>query len=165
MKIVINVCFGGFGLSEEAKNFFERKFEWLNNDELRTNPLFIQKVEEKSEWVGNDYSKLRVVEIPDEATDYEINEYDGFENIIYVKNGKIYHINFQKGKRKMYRVEIVYSDCSYFSDERKEAKVMELNSLFQLDKDAKEFKIYRKEKKIFQLVARETKHGIGFHKE
>lgn len=94
MKIVINVCFGGFGLSEEAKNFFERKFEWLNNDELRTNPLFIQKVEEKSEWVGNDYSKLRVVEIPDEATDYEINEYDGFENIIYVKNGKIYHINF-----------------------------------------------------------------------
>lgn len=63
----------------------------------------------------------------------------------------------------MYRVEIVYTDCSYFSDERKENKVMELNSLFQLDKDAKEFKVYRKENKIFQLVARETKHGIGFH--
>ena len=91
MKIVINVCFGGFGLSDEAEAFFEKRIEWLNDSELRTNPLFIQKVEEKSEWVSNDCSKLKVVEIPDEATDWEINEYDGWENIIYVKNGKIYH--------------------------------------------------------------------------
>lgn len=91
MKIVINVCYGGFSLSDEASDFFAKKLEWVNEFDLRTNPLFIQKVEENSQWVSSDYSKLRVVEIPDEATDWDIDEYDGFERIIYVKDGRIYY--------------------------------------------------------------------------
>ena len=93
MKIVINVCYGGFGLSDEAYNFFAEKLndEWTNEFDLRSNPLFIQKVEENSQWVSDDYSKLRVVEIPDEATDWTIDEYDGLERITYVKDGHIYY--------------------------------------------------------------------------
>jgi len=95
MKIVINACYGGFGLSDEAYHFFAEKLndEWINEFDLRTNPLFIQKVEENSYWVSNDYSKLRVVEIPDEATDWAIDEYDGLERVMYVLNGKIKYIH------------------------------------------------------------------------
>lgn len=89
MKIVINVCYGGFGLSDEASDFFAKKLEWVNDFDLRTNPLFIQKVEENSQWVSSYYSKLRVVEIPNEVTDWTIDEYDGLERIVYVLNGKI----------------------------------------------------------------------------
>lgn len=35
--------------------------------------------------------RLEVVEIPEEATDWEIDEYDGQESITYVVDGKIYH--------------------------------------------------------------------------
>lgn len=95
MKIVINACYGGFGLSDEAYHFFAEKLndEWINEFDLRTNPLFIQKVEENSQWVSNDYSKLRVVEIPNGATDWSIDEYDGLERIVYVLNGKINYVH------------------------------------------------------------------------
>jgi hypothetical protein len=31
------------------------------------------------------------VAIPDEATDWELDEYDGFERVTYVVGGKLYH--------------------------------------------------------------------------
>jgi nitroreductase len=34
---------------------------------------------------------LEVVEIPDTATDWEIDEYDGWESVVYVVNGKLHH--------------------------------------------------------------------------
>lgn len=33
----------------------------------------------------------RIVKIPEEATDFRIQEYDGKESVIYVLNGKIYN--------------------------------------------------------------------------
>ena len=35
-------------------------------------------------------ANLRIVEIPDDYTDYYINEYDGAETLIYVKDGKLH---------------------------------------------------------------------------
>ena len=52
----------------------------------RTNSELIQFVEDWPTLCGD----LKVVIIPDSATDWEINEYDGLESVIYVEDGKIY---------------------------------------------------------------------------
>ena len=50
-------------------------------------------VEADAEAVNGICAKLKVVEIPEEATDWEINEYDGLESITYVVDGKLHHIS------------------------------------------------------------------------
>ena len=87
MKMVLNKCFGGFGIADEylPELGVER---WPIQ---RDNPKLIELVEKVGEKVGDEYSELCVVEIPDEATDWEMNEYDGIETITYVLDGKLYH--------------------------------------------------------------------------
>ncbi|MBP5594173.1 MAG: hypothetical protein J6Y02_02235 [Pseudobutyrivibrio sp.] len=88
MKIVINNCYGGFGLSKEARNYMIGK--WVDGEDPRCNLELIALIErEGSEAVSDGGSDIRIVEIPDEATDYLINEYDGRESVIYVLDGKI----------------------------------------------------------------------------
>ena len=89
MKIVINECYGGFGFSDEAKKILgkEYKYEW---DVKRDDPKLIALIEEMgNEFVSDKLSCLVVVEVPEEATDYMIREYDGYESVIYVVDGKI----------------------------------------------------------------------------
>lgn len=88
MKIVLNKNYGGFSLPEGFLSAYD--FD---------NVAYIERTDERLvEWVENNldgmkyYSDLDVVEIPDEATDWEIDEYDGWESVIYVVNGKIHHI-------------------------------------------------------------------------
>lgn len=118
MKVAINKCYGGFGLSEEA---FERLIElgmtvcstdeegiddadigmWTEKDdirfmgkyyfskirdyesEFRTNPLLIQVIEELGDKASGRFSKLSIVEIPDDV-EFTIEEYDGFEHVAEV---------------------------------------------------------------------------------
>lgn len=81
MKIVINAAFGGFGYGVSSKyEDFVLKYE---ND--RTNPELVAFVENHP----NDCGDLEIEAIPDNATDWDIQEYDGNESIIYVVNGKI----------------------------------------------------------------------------
>ncbi len=89
MKFVINKCFGGFGLSKKAQEMLGINSPY---DIDRDDPKLIEVVEKLGEEASGDYSKLVVVEIPAEATDYEFDEYDGAESFIYVLNGKIYHV-------------------------------------------------------------------------
>lgn len=107
MKVVINACFGGFGLSELA---FERYLDikcieyekevksygivcyynagFLGNnlhylDEIdieRSDPALVQVVEEMREEANSQFSSLKIVEIPDDVK-WEIQEYDGCESI------------------------------------------------------------------------------------
>jgi len=115
MKVVINNCYGGFGLSDKA---YEKLIEWgipvkkyirekrdddeevifdrtLNeNDDLlllerywetwlhenREHPLLVRAVEELGDEASGRYSKLVVIDIPDDI-EYEISEYDGIEHI------------------------------------------------------------------------------------
>jgi hypothetical protein len=88
MKIVINVCFGGFGLTEEAKKALGIEY---SEDIKRTDSRLVEMVETDAVNIADRFAELEVIEIPDEATDWEINEYDGLESITYVVDGKLYH--------------------------------------------------------------------------
>ena len=89
MKIVINDDFGGYGLSEDFLEMYGEEFEELE----RNDPRLVAAIEEfGEEESSDDYAKLRIVEIPDDVTDYSIEEYDGAESIFYVKDGKLHWV-------------------------------------------------------------------------
>jgi len=88
MKIVINGDWGrdwgrGFCLTKTAARILGVE-TYDDSDAVRTNPLLIKMLEE-----GEEINSLEVVEIPDNATDYRIAEYDGIERVIYVVDGKL----------------------------------------------------------------------------
>lgn len=83
MKVVINRCFGGFGLSDEAIKLYEdlsgKKSLYARVDIERNDPILIDIIEtlgiEKS---NGGYAELKIVDIPD-GINYTICEYDGME--------------------------------------------------------------------------------------
>lgn len=85
MKLVINTCYGGFSINKEWKA--ENCKEDCKKN-CRKCAKLIHAIKEK-ENVNAVYSRLAVVDLPAEATDYEILEYDGIESLLYVLNGKI----------------------------------------------------------------------------
>ena len=89
MKYVLNKCFGGFGLNEET---LEKLGARWSGDVDRQDPRLIEMVEQDSASVSGDFAELEVIEIPDEATDWEVDEYDGIESITYVLDGRLHHI-------------------------------------------------------------------------
>ena len=89
MKFVLNRCYGGFSLSTWALEQLGVKY--TGDVDRDDNPDLIKLVEENAEKASGRHSKLKVIEIPDSTTDYELHEYDGFESITYVVDGKIHH--------------------------------------------------------------------------
>lgn len=87
MKLVINVCFGGFDLPNEVME--ELGYTYSDSLNIRGDLRLIKMVEEDPELFEAHHAKLKVVEIPAAATDYKIDDYDGAESVIYVLNGKI----------------------------------------------------------------------------
>jgi len=102
-KIVINQCYGGFSLSDEAMRLYGKlagltlvaetdKYGYTNfyrdsvSDDnficerniLRDDPLLVQVVEQLGKAASGRYAKLRVVEIPD-GVQWHLKEYDGTE--------------------------------------------------------------------------------------
>ena len=86
MKILVNVCYGGFNLKDEYWEEFFNRTEGIEN--IREDKKLIALVESGTD-ISGEYAKIVVVEIPDDATDYYINEYDGNEEVIYVIDGKL----------------------------------------------------------------------------
>jgi predicted Rossmann-fold nucleotide-binding protein len=89
MKIVINRCFGGFGLSDEAcellglvkQHSIDNTWSWYNDSSIpRNDPRLIEVVEKLGSKANRDCSELGIIEIPD-GIDWEITEYDGLEKI------------------------------------------------------------------------------------
>lgn len=93
MKVVINCCYGGFGLSDEAIRLYAAKIgihlgerKTYGYDELwysdipRNDPVLVEIVEQLGDAANGDYSELKVVEIPD-GVEWYVDEYDGFEHI------------------------------------------------------------------------------------
>lgn len=102
MKIVLNKCYGGFGISKKCairmaelgckhaaaeiaqckggRWFGYGYAEGFSDGYDRTNPYLVQAVEELGDEANGGCAKLRVVDIPD-GEDYEIHEYDGIETV------------------------------------------------------------------------------------
>lgn len=76
-KIVINQCFGGFGLSEDALSDLNLDSHW---DLDRSDPRLVEVVERMGVKANGNHSELRVVEIPD-GVEWTIHDYDGLESI------------------------------------------------------------------------------------
>ena len=82
MDVVVNRTWGVFHIPKEIADKCGLS---VYDDIDRTD-------EELVEYAKTHDSSLKVFSIPDEATDWEISDYDGMETIIYVVDGKIYHI-------------------------------------------------------------------------
>jgi len=91
MKVVINVTFGGFKLPQEVAEelgcsvWGSRTKENGYTEIERTDPDLIKALEEYSSPIF----PLCIIEIPDNATDWRIDEYDGAESVVAVINGKL----------------------------------------------------------------------------
>lgn len=87
MKVVVNKCYGGFGLSDWG---MEQLGINVDYDIDRTDSRLVELVEKFPAETENNYASLEVVTIPDASTDWELDQYDGLESIIYVVDGKIH---------------------------------------------------------------------------
>lgn len=85
-KVVINKCYGGFGLSDMALALYRERAgiennqtQFWDNEIARDCPILVAMIEELgSASVSGVYADLRIVEIPDDVEWY-IDEYDGME--------------------------------------------------------------------------------------
>lgn len=97
MKIVINDCFGGFGLSNAA---YEKLIEYgcpvrryldsygkvcfsgkIDIENKRSNALLVSVIEELgSDKASGPYSRLKIIKIPDDV-EWEIVEWEGAEHV------------------------------------------------------------------------------------
>ena len=83
MKVVINRCYGGFGLSDKALDMYKQlsnKYDIYDFKLDRTDPVLVQIVETLGKEADGRFAKLRVVEVPDDVS-WEITEYDGLESV------------------------------------------------------------------------------------
>ena len=91
MLCVLNKCYGGWSLSDWAVEQLGIEDRYACLDDAQLDNL-IQLIDEAgSKKCSGSSAKLKVVEIPDNCTDYEISDYDGVETITYVVDGKLYH--------------------------------------------------------------------------
>ena len=92
MKVVINVCYGGFGVSEAV--YKELGLEWDGygylmgaelgdkGDELRSNPRLIAAIEKVGlREASGKWAELSIVDLPDDLKKWYIDDYDGVESI------------------------------------------------------------------------------------
>ena len=82
MKVVINGCYGGYSLSDEALAYLGipggSRYAY---DDDRANPKLVECVEKLGEAVNHDSaSYLYVVEVPDDVK-WTITDYDGVEQV------------------------------------------------------------------------------------
>lgn len=81
MKIVINDCYGSFGLSKEALALYNERAGTVVTHERdigRNNPILVEIVEQLGNAANGDYAELKVVEIPDDIQ-WQIEENCGNE--------------------------------------------------------------------------------------
>lgn len=103
-KVVINACYGGFSLSDDAIREYLRRTgrewteeqsefsllgtlfhvigdeDWYDRDLDRADPVLVAIVEEMGEAANGSCANLEIRELP-KGTLYRIDEYDGYESI------------------------------------------------------------------------------------
>lgn len=86
--IVINDCYGGFGLSTRAAEEYRRLAgitdpSWCDRDVPRDDPYLVQIVRELGMAANGAHANLKIVEIPGDV-EWLVQEYDGAEWIAEV---------------------------------------------------------------------------------
>ena len=84
--MVINRRYGGFGISREARELYNKYYLEIYNktgdyhdyDVDRTDPILVRVVEELGEQADGGFAKLKVIEVPDDI-EWTINDNDGIE--------------------------------------------------------------------------------------
>lgn len=88
-KVVINTCYGGFGLSDEAEAMWREAKNIPANEGVYTYDIarddadLVRIVEELGNSADSTYSALTVVEVPMwvQQKGWHIHEYDGMEHV------------------------------------------------------------------------------------
>lgn len=82
MRIVINKCYGGYGLSKLAYEYLNLEWDGFGYDFMndRANPDLVRAVEVLGSEASGQSAKLEVVEIPGDVK-WHIAEYDGMEHV------------------------------------------------------------------------------------
>ena len=87
MKVVINTCYGGFSLSKEAMSRLKElgnsndDLPYEDSVEYRSNNLLVRVVEELGEKANGRHASLKIIEIPEDAHEPYIMDYDGMEHV------------------------------------------------------------------------------------
>lgn len=84
MKVVLNGCYGGFGLSKEAVALLTSRgydAKHKDSDVLRVSPEVISVVEELRERASASGSSLYVVKVPLPQDQWHVDDYDGCERV------------------------------------------------------------------------------------
>lgn len=81
--VVINDCYGGFGLSNRAIQEYKRLAgitdpSWYDRDVSRDDPYLVKIVRELGSAAAGPHANLKIVEIPGDI-EWLIQEYDGAE--------------------------------------------------------------------------------------
>lgn len=90
MKVLVNDVYGGFGIKDEIveKIWGKERALFVDEDEMRVNAELIA-MKEKGEDIEDCCCDLIIVDVPESATDWMVTEYDGYESLIAVVDGKI----------------------------------------------------------------------------
>lgn len=87
MVMILNKCFGGFHLPADFCDAYGfRTYDDIARDDARLVAYVLDRGV-----IKDGCATLVPVAIPDYATDWEVNEYDGMESVTYVVDGKLYH--------------------------------------------------------------------------
>lgn len=81
--VVINDCYGGFGLSARAQEEYRRLAgitdpSWHDREVARDDPYLVKVVRELGMGANGPHSNLKIVEIPGDVK-WLVQEYDGAE--------------------------------------------------------------------------------------
>ena len=81
--VVINTCYGGFGLSERAVRDYKNMAgitdpKWYDRDIPRDDPYLIKIVRDLGMTANGAHANLKIIEVPPEV-EWQIEEYDGNE--------------------------------------------------------------------------------------
>jgi len=83
--IVINTCYGGFGISDRAEREYKALAgitdeDWSVYSIARDDPYLVKVVRDLGMAANGAYANLKIVEVPG-GVDWEIEEYDGNEHV------------------------------------------------------------------------------------
>lgn len=84
MKVIVNQCYGNFGLSQQAISVLASRgydVENKDDDDLRVSPEVIAVVEELGKLANAKKADLHVIEVPLPQDQWYIMDYDGSETV------------------------------------------------------------------------------------